>query len=188
MKYHHKKIWNTISNWNPSQRRKIIPIDDTAGITFLHIGFPLPLEFPKLYLKLQEVISNLDDGLSKPYERTHDCVKDPESALAYIITHLNIERVSKSIWAFPLLNFDQVYYSTYIDTSQYTSLQCLIDITGRNLQVHNALVQKCWNYGITSCYEHTFKKATSPSWSSCSPKLWGWNGNHKHHSLFLHSP
>ena len=95
-----------------SEEKQIIPIDDTEGITFLDIQFPLPFKFPKLYLKLQDIITNLDDALLKPYEQTHDYVKDPESALAYIITHFNIKTVSKSIQAFPPLNFNQVYYST----------------------------------------------------------------------------
>ena len=58
------------------------------------------------------------------------------------LCHFNINRVSHSIWEFPKLKFDQVYYLTYIDTSQYTFLQCLIDVTAHNLRVQNALVQK----------------------------------------------
>ena len=124
------------------EEKQIIPIDYSAGFMFLDIWFPLLLQFPKLYLRLQEVISNIDDVLLKPYEWTHDCVKDPKSALAYIITHFNIEKVSNSLRAFPKLNYNQVYYSTYIDTSQYTTLQCYIDISAHNLRIHNALVQK----------------------------------------------
>ena len=103
---------------------------------------PIAFTFPKPYLRLQEIITNIDDALPKPYEWTHDCIKDPKSTLAYIITHYNIEKVSKSIWAFPPLNFDQICYLTYINTSRYSSLQHLIEVSGRNLRVHNALVQK----------------------------------------------
>ena len=137
MEYHSKSE-------SESEEKQIIPIDDTAGIMFLEIWFPLPLEFPKPYFKLQEVISNLDDALLKPYEWTHDCIKDPESALAYIITHFNIETVSKSIQAYPPLNFNQVYYSTYINTSRFLPLQQYITASSHNLrvQIQNALVQK----------------------------------------------
>ena len=49
------------------EERQLIPIDDTAGFMFLDIQFPLPYNFPKLYIRLQEVITNLDDALLKPY-------------------------------------------------------------------------------------------------------------------------
>ena len=64
---------------------------------FLDIQFPLPAQFPKPYLRLQDVMSNLDDELPKPNERTHDSVKDPKNTLAYIITNFNIGKVSPSI-------------------------------------------------------------------------------------------
>ena len=54
-----------------SEEEQIIPIDYTAGITFLDIQFPLPLQFSKPYIRLQEIISHEDDALSKPYEWTH---------------------------------------------------------------------------------------------------------------------
>ena len=75
------------------EEKQIISIDYFKGFTFLDIWFLLPFEFPKPYLKLQEVMSNLDDTLPRPYVWTHDCVKDPESALAYIIIHFNIKKV-----------------------------------------------------------------------------------------------
>ena len=84
---------------------------------FLNTQFPLPRQFLKPYLKLNEVMSNLDDALPKPYLWTHDIAKDPQQALGYIICHFNIDRVSHSIQEFPKLEFKQVYYSTYIDTS-----------------------------------------------------------------------
>ena len=43
-------------------------------------------------------------------------------ALGYIIHHFNIDKVSQNIRTFPGYCYDQVYYSTYIDTTQYNSL------------------------------------------------------------------
>ena len=100
-----------------SEKKCKILINSNEEFTFLNIRFPLPHKFPKLYIKLNEVISNLDDALPKPYEWTHDIAEDPENTLAYIITHFNIGRVSRSINSFPKYEYDQVYYSTYIDTS-----------------------------------------------------------------------
>ena len=70
----------------------------------------------------------------QPYERITDIAGSPNQALGYILYHYNIARVSWSIWAFPPYNLDQVYYSTYIDTSQYNSLQCYYDRTRKQLQ------------------------------------------------------
>ena len=131
-----------------SEEKQIIPVNDSEGYTFLNIQFPLPYKFPKMYLVLNKVMSNIDDALPKPYVRTQDGIKDPDHALGYIIHHFNIDRVSHSIQNFPQYDFDQVYYSTYIDTSRYLSLQFLIDVTAHNLRVQNekkhqyALVQK----------------------------------------------
>ena len=63
-------------------------------------------------------MSNPEDALPKPYVWTHNIAEDPENALAYIIIHFNIDRVSRSIHSFPKYKYDQVYYSTYTDTSQ----------------------------------------------------------------------
>ena len=111
-----------------SEEEQIILIDYSEHRTFFNIQFPLPAQFPKPYIMLQDVISNLDDALPKPYEWTHDSIKDPESALSYIITNFNIRKVSQSIQDFSSYHYNQVYYSTYIDTSQYTSLQCYIAV------------------------------------------------------------
>ena len=116
-----------------SEEEQVIIVDYSKGHTFLDIWFPLPAQFPKPCLMLQEVTSNLDDTLPKPYEWTHDYVKDPKSALAYIITNFNIGKISRSIQDFPLYHYDQVYYSAYIDISWYTSLQCYIAIQAHNL-------------------------------------------------------
>ena len=87
-------------------------------------------------------MSNPDDALPKPYVCSHDSIKDPESALGYIIHHFNIDRISHSIQEFPNLKFEQLYYSTYIDTSQYLSPQRLIDIMGHNLRIQNQIKKK----------------------------------------------
>ena len=124
------------------EEEQIIFVDYSEGRMFLDIQFPLPAQFPKPYLTLQEVITNLDYALPKPYEWTHDSIKDPKSALGYIIANFNIGKVSQSIQDFPSYHYDQVYYSTYINTSWYTSLQHYITVQAHNLWVQNALVQK----------------------------------------------
>ena len=87
MKYHSQSE-------SESEEKQVIYINDSDEYMFLNIWFPLPYQFPQPYMTLNEVMSNLDDALLKPYEWTHDCIKDPKSALAYIITHFNIDRVS----------------------------------------------------------------------------------------------
>ena len=133
-----------------------ILIDYSQGHMFLNIQFPLPAQFPKPYLSLQEVISNHDDALPKPYVWTHDSIKDPKSALSYIITNFNIRKVSKSIQDFPLSHYNQVYYSTYINTSWYTTLQHYIATQAYNLWVQNALVQKQLEIQIRYARYQTF--------------------------------
>ena len=124
------------------EEKQISLIDDSEEYMFLNIRFPLPYEFPKVYLVLNEVISNLDDALPNPYVCTHDSIKDPDNALGYILHHFNISRISHSIQNFPNLKFDQVHHLTYIDTFWYLSLQCLINITAHNLQVQNEKIQQ----------------------------------------------
>ena len=124
------------------EKKQIIFISPNREFMFLNIQFPLPFNFPKLYLTLNKVVSNVDDALPKPYVREHSIAKNPFNALGYIITHFNIHEVSHSIWEFPRLELEQIYYSTYIDTSHYIKLQHLIMITGRNLQIQNALAQE----------------------------------------------
>ena len=123
-----------------SEERQIILVNQDEEFTFLNIWFPLPYQFLKPYIMLNKVMSNLDNALLKPYVWTHDIAEGPGNALAYIITHFNINRVSWSIWEFPKLKYDQVYYSTYIDTSRFTLLQHYIEATAHNQWVQNALV------------------------------------------------
>ena len=54
------------------EEEQVIFVDYSEGHMFLDIWFPLPAQFPKPYLMLQEVTSNLDDALLKPYEWPHD--------------------------------------------------------------------------------------------------------------------
>ena len=100
-----------------SEKKQIIPVSKDEEFMFLNIQFPLSYQFPKPYITLNEVMSNLDDVLLKPYEWTYNIAEDPEQALTYIITHFNIDRISQSIQDFPKLRYNQVYYSTYVDTS-----------------------------------------------------------------------
>ena len=122
--------------------KQIILVNSDEEFTFLNIWFPLPHEFPKPYIMLNEVMSNLDDALPKPYEWTHSKAEDPENALTYIITHFNINRVSRSIHSFPKYKYVQVYYSTYINTSWFLPLQHYFKASAVELNRQNALVQK----------------------------------------------
>ena len=108
-----------------SEEKQIIPIWDDEEFTFLNIQFPLPYKFPNSYLVLNKVMSNIDAAPLRPYVQTYDSIKDPQSALGYIIRHFNIDRVSHIIWEYPKLKSKQVYYLTYIDTSQFTSSSML---------------------------------------------------------------
>ena len=123
-----------------SERKQIILIRKDEEFTFLNIWFPLPHEFPNPYMQLNKVMSNFDHALPKPYNWVQHIAKDPEQALGYIIHHFNIDRVSRSLRIFPNYAYDQVYYSTYIDTTRYLSLQQYYKITGKQLQ--DALVQE----------------------------------------------
>ena len=124
------------------EKKQIIFVSPDEEFMFLNIWFPLPFNFPKPYLILNEVMSNLDDALPKPYVQEHSITENPDNTLGYIITHFNVEEVSHHIREFPRLELEQVYYLTYIDTSQYIKLQHLITITGRNLRIQNALAQE----------------------------------------------
>ena len=63
----------------------------------LDIWFPLPYTFPKLYLKLNEVISKLDDALLKSYVQEHHIAENPDRALSYILNRFSIDEVSQSL-------------------------------------------------------------------------------------------
>ena len=53
---------------------------------------------------------------------------------------LAIDKVSWNIRSFPNFTYNQVYYLTYVDTSQYNTLQCYYKFPWK--QLDNALVQE----------------------------------------------
>ena len=114
-------------------RTQIILVNRNEEFTFLHIRFPMPQSYPHPYIQLSDLMTTVEIA-PRPYERITDIARDPNWALGYILYHFNIARVSRSIRAFPPYNLDQVYYSTYIDTSRYNSLQRYYDHTRKQLQ------------------------------------------------------
>ena len=65
--------------------------------TFLSIQFPSPPNFHTPYLR------NWDFG-------------DSDKALKYITKNINYETVIKSLWSFPNLSGDPLYYHTFVDS------------------------------------------------------------------------
>ena len=104
--------------------------------SILHVRFPMPYTFPKPYLTLNEVLKL--DGTSG-HTRNNIIAEDPDEALRYIINHFHVERIAKSIRSSPELNFEQVYYSTYIEPRRFLRLQYLIDLSSKNSRYNNAL-------------------------------------------------
>ena len=68
------------------------------------------------------------------YERITDISGNPHQALGYILYHFNINRVSRSIRAYRPYHLDQVYYSTFVEPSQYKSLLNYYDLTHKQLE------------------------------------------------------
>ena len=114
-------------------RTQIILVNCREEFTFLHIWFPMPQNYPHLYIQLSDLMTTVEIA-PRSYKQITDIAGDPNQALGYILYHFNIARVSRSIRAFPPYHLDQVYYSTYIDTSQYNSLQRYYDHTQKQLQ------------------------------------------------------
>ena len=107
----------------------------------------MPHQFPHLYIQLNKLMSQVDSMVPKSYPRIQSIAGDPQCALGYIIHHFNIDRVSKSLRTFPNYAYDQVYYSTYIDTSRFTTLQRYYKATRKQLdnqqiQLQHALDQE----------------------------------------------
>ena len=100
----------------------------------LHVRFPMPYTFPKLYLTLTEVIDNASD-------QPQNMEEDPDVALRYIINHFNIDKVADSTLSTPHCAFEQVYYSTYVEPRWFICLQHLINLSSKNLR-YNALAQQ----------------------------------------------
>ena len=122
-----------------SDRKQIILINCDEEFTFLNIRFPMPQIYPHPYIQLNKLMSTVD-LVPKSYDRITDIPRDPNRTLGYIIHHFNIDRVSRSIWAYPPYNLDQVYYSTYVDSSQYKALQNFYKITQK--QSEDALAKE----------------------------------------------
>ena len=104
-----------------SERKQIILINRDEEFTFLNIRFPMPQQYPRLYIQLNELMSHADEMVPRSYDQIQSITGDPHRALGYIIHHFNINKVSQQICSFPNYRYDQVYYSTYVDTTQYTT-------------------------------------------------------------------
>ena len=100
----------------------------------------MPLTFPEPYIQLNKLMTTVDHVVPKSYTGLQHIAKDPQHALAYIIHHFNIDKVSKSLCNFPNYIYDQVYYSTFIDTTWFLSLQNYYK--NNRKQLENALVQE----------------------------------------------
>ena len=107
--------------------------------SILHVRFPMPYTFPKLYLTLNEVLK-FDETSDHTWNNI--IAKDPDEALRYIINHFHVNGIAKSIRQYPDLLFEQVYYSTYIEPHRFTHLQYLIDLSAKNHKHENALAQQ----------------------------------------------
>ena len=68
------------------------------------------------------------------YNQITDISGNPHWALGYILYHFNIDRISRSIQASCPYHLDQVYYSTYVDPTQYHSLENYYKITRKQLE------------------------------------------------------
>ena len=122
------------------ERQQIILINRDEEFTFLNIQFPMPLTYPHLYIQLNELMSHVDTMVPKSYDWIQSIAGNPQCALGYIIHHFNIDNVSKGLCRFPNYALDQVYYSTYIDTTQYLTLQRYYQQTRK--QLDNALAEE----------------------------------------------
>ena len=116
-----------------SDRTQIILVNQDEEFTFLHIRFPMPQPYPHPYIQLSELMTTVELA-PESYDWITDIPGDPNRALGYILHHFNIDRVSQSIQAYRPYNLDQVYYSTYVEPSQYNSLQNYYKITRKQLQ------------------------------------------------------
>ena len=166
-------------------RKQIIFINCNEEFTFLNIQFPMPQTYPHPYIQLSELMTTVELA-PELYDRITDIPRDPNRALGYILHHFNIDRVSRSIWAYRPYHLDQVYYSTYVEPSQYRSLLNYYNLTHKQLQ--DALDQErlentvdisqltiyhssswiafysfSWNCYDPSRYEHTCQKMPHPS-------------------------
>ena len=115
-----------------SDRKQIILINQDEEFTFLNIWFPMPQSYPHPYIQLNKLMSTVD-LVPKSYDRITNIPGDPNHALSYIIHHFNINKVSWTIQAYPPYHLDQVYYSTYVEPTQYKALQNFYKVTWKQL-------------------------------------------------------
>ena len=85
-------------------------------------------------------MSHVDIMVPKSHDWIQSIARNPQHALGYIIPHFNINNVSKGLHRFPHYALDQVYYLTYIDTTQYLTLQRYYQQTCE--QLDNALAKE----------------------------------------------
>ena len=136
MNHHNPEVQNTIpiSGEEPEQdRMQIILVNREEEFTFLNIRFPMPSPYPHPYIQLKELMTTVTTA-PESYDRITDISGNPHRALGYILYHFNIDRVSCSIWAYHPYHLDQVYYSTYVEPSQYRSLLNYYNHTQKQLQ------------------------------------------------------
>ena len=88
--------------------------------TFLSIWYPSPPSFPTPYLH------NWD-------------FRDSDQTLEYIMKPFNLESVHNSLKKFPDLSNDFIYSNIYIDSHQFTQLQCYIN---KSIHNQNAFLQR----------------------------------------------
>ena len=74
-------------------RMQIILVNSEEEFTFLNIQFPMPLPYPKLYIQLKKLMTNVTTTLES-YERITNISGNPHRALGYILYHFNIDRIS----------------------------------------------------------------------------------------------
>ena len=120
-------------------RKQIILVNRNEEFTFLHIQFPMLSPYPYPYIQLSELMTTVEIPPAS-YDWITDIPRDPNRALGYILHHFNINRVSRSIQAYPPYHLDQVYYSTYIEPTWYRSLVNYYNLTWQQLQ--NALAKE----------------------------------------------
>ena len=123
-----------------NDRTQIILVGREAEFSFLHIRFPMPSPYPHPYIQLEELMTTVTTTPAS-YERITNISRNPNRALGYILYHFNIDRVSRSIWAYRPYHLDQVYYSTYVKPSQFNALQNYYNRSHTQLQ-QNALEQE----------------------------------------------
>ena len=114
-------------------RMQIILVNREEEFMFLNIRFPMPTPYPHPYIQLKELMTTVTTA-PESYDQITDISGNPHRALGYILYHFNIDRVSRSIWAYRPYYLDQVYYSTYIEPSWYKSLLNYYNLTRKQLE------------------------------------------------------